>query len=189
MHSSAAPASSAASRGTSNTAELSTTRNGRNLFPPPSDEYRMASISRFGRAISSGSRSSDNNFPSRASVSSAVRSSRLAKSIDAVMVVIKRGSGSSRADHRSWHRLRQFHVPACKAPVRAPDAAQRAILHGVVRLQSRGRHERLWLVRSRLLAERHEECRTASGTRQNCRCLEKRNDIPDTSGTADFSEL
>src|SRR3954468_13517688 len=89
MHSSAAPASSAASRGTPNTAELSTTRNGRSRLPPPSDEYRIASISRFGRAISSGDSASDNSLPSNASVSSAVWSSRLAKSAEAVAGVIK----------------------------------------------------------------------------------------------------
>src|SRR5438128_1716412 len=94
MHSSAAPASSAASLGTPNTAELSTTRNGRSRLPPPSEEYRIASINRFGRAISSGNSASDNNCPSNASVSSAVWSSRLAKSAVAVAGVIKAGSGS-----------------------------------------------------------------------------------------------
>src|ERR1043166_6717865 len=94
MHSSAAPASSADARGTPNTAELSTTRNGRSRLPPPSEEYRIASISRFGRAISSGNSTSDNSCPSNASVSSAVWSSRLAKSAAAVAGVIKAGSGS-----------------------------------------------------------------------------------------------
>src|SRR3984893_10413743 len=55
----------------------------------------MASISRFGRAISSGKSASDNSLPSRASVSSAVRSSRLVKSGRAVPVVIKNSSRSS----------------------------------------------------------------------------------------------
>src|SRR5436309_2616015 len=94
MHSSAAPARSAASRGTPNTAELSTTRKGRSRFPPPRLEYRMASISRFGRAISSGKVESDSSLPNSASVSSAVRSSRFAKSDSAVAVVIKESSRS-----------------------------------------------------------------------------------------------
>src|SRR3954451_23753581 len=94
MHSSAAPARSAASRGTPNTAELSTTRKGRSRFPPPRLEYRMASISRLGRAISSGKVESDSSLPNSASVSSAVRSSRFAKSDSAVAVVIKKSSRS-----------------------------------------------------------------------------------------------
>jgi hypothetical protein len=57
----------------------------------------MASIRRFGRAISSGRSASDNNFASSASVSSAVRSSRFAKSDSAVPVVIKNSSRSSLA--------------------------------------------------------------------------------------------
>ena len=57
----------------------------------------MASISRFGRAISSGSSVSDNSFASSASVSSAVWSSRFAKSVGAVPVVIKNSSRSVRA--------------------------------------------------------------------------------------------
>src|SRR3982075_1879240 len=52
----------------------------------------MASISRFGRAISSGSSVSDRSFASSASVSSAVWSSRFAKSASAVPVVIKNSS-------------------------------------------------------------------------------------------------
>src|SRR5437764_14994012 len=94
MHSSAAPARSAAWRGTPNTAELSTTRKGRSRFPPPRLEYRMASISRLGRAISSGKVESDSSLPNSASVSSAVRSSRFAKSDSAVAVVIKKSSRS-----------------------------------------------------------------------------------------------
>src|ERR1700754_3096225 len=54
----------------------------------------MASISRFGRAISSGTSVSDNSFASRASVSSAVWSSRLAKSDGAGPVVIENSSRS-----------------------------------------------------------------------------------------------
>src|SRR5690242_16789729 len=54
----------------------------------------MASIRRFGRAISSGKTVSDNSFLSKASVSSAVRSSRFAKSDSAVPVVIKNSSRS-----------------------------------------------------------------------------------------------
>src|SRR5216683_6169303 len=68
----------------------------------------MASISRFGRAISSGKSASDNSFPSRVSVSSAVWSSRFAKSESAVPVVIKNSSQSSWPDNRLWHRLRQL---------------------------------------------------------------------------------
>src|SRR3984957_16854699 len=56
----------------------------------------MASISRFGRAISSGKSRSDNSFASSASVSSAVWSSRLAKSDWVVPVVIKSCSWSGR---------------------------------------------------------------------------------------------
>src|SRR5436190_11589767 len=54
----------------------------------------MASISRFGRAISSGKVESDSSLPNSASVSSAVRSSRFAKSDSAVAVVIKKSSRS-----------------------------------------------------------------------------------------------
>src|SRR6266403_1402191 len=68
----------------------------------------MASISRFGRAISSGKSASDKSLPSRASVSSAIWSSRFAKSDSAVAVVIKNSSQSSWPDNRLWHRLRQF---------------------------------------------------------------------------------
>src|SRR3954469_15839573 len=89
MHSSAAPASRAAGGGTPKPAERSTPRNGRSRLPPPSDEYRIASISRFGRAISSGDSASDNSLPSNASVSSAVWSSRLPKSAEAVAGIIK----------------------------------------------------------------------------------------------------
>src|SRR5258708_15132729 len=71
----------------------------------------MASISRFGRATSSGSSASDNSFASSASVSSAVRSSRVAKSDGAVPVVIKNSSRSGWPDNRLWHRLRQFRRP------------------------------------------------------------------------------
>src|SRR5260370_2845161 len=53
----------------------------------------MASISRFGRAISSGNSASVSNFASSASVSSAVWSSRLANS--AATVVIKNSSRSN----------------------------------------------------------------------------------------------
>src|SRR6266446_4251030 len=108
MHSSAAPARSAAPRALPNTPELSTTRNGRSRFPPPSVEDRIASISRFGRAISSGKSAFDKSFPSKSSVSSAVWSSRFAKSDSAVAVVIKNSSQSSWPDNRLWHRLRQF---------------------------------------------------------------------------------
>src|SRR5215471_178480 len=55
----------------------------------------MASISRFGRAVSSGNGTSDRSFANRASVSSAVRSSRRVKSELAVTVVIKKGSQST----------------------------------------------------------------------------------------------
>src|ERR1700687_4708049 len=55
----------------------------------------MASISRFGRAISSGKSASDKSFPSRSAVSAAVWSSRFAKSESAVPVVIKNSSRSS----------------------------------------------------------------------------------------------
>src|ERR1043166_4092258 len=132
MHSSAAPASSAASRGTPNTAELSATRNGRSRLPPPSDEYRIASISRFGRAISSGNSVSDNSLPSNASVASAVWSIRLAKSAEAVVGVIKAGSGAKLG---------------------------RTIGHGAGFVNSRGRNEhRVWYDSGS--AERHEECLT-----------------------------
>jgi hypothetical protein len=66
----------------------------------------MASISRFGRAVSSGSSASDKSLANRASVSSAVLSSRFAKSV-AVPVVIKNSSSSIRPDNPLWHRLRQ----------------------------------------------------------------------------------
>src|SRR5260370_22772641 len=65
-------------------------------------------MSRFGRAISPGKSASDKSCPSRASVSSAVWSSRFAKSESAVPVVIKNSSRSSWPDNRLWHRLRQF---------------------------------------------------------------------------------
>src|SRR5262245_55150067 len=52
----------------------------------------MASISRLGRAISSGRSVSDNSCASSRSISSAVWSSRLAKS--AAAVVIQKGSGN-----------------------------------------------------------------------------------------------
>src|SRR5258707_10750771 len=74
----------------------------------------MASISRFGRAISSGKSASDNSFPSRVSVSSAVWSNRFAKSESAVPVVIKNSSQSSWPDNRLWHRLRQFRPPGSR---------------------------------------------------------------------------
>src|SRR5882757_6405382 len=96
MHSSAAPASREASRGTPNTAELSTTRNGRSRLPPLRLEKRIASTSRFGRTISSANTASDNSFESRASVSSAVLSSRAANSVGAVPV-IKNSSRSNLA--------------------------------------------------------------------------------------------
>src|SRR5438045_6227439 len=54
----------------------------------------MASISRFGRAISSGKVESDSSLPHSASVAAAVRSSRFAKSDSAVAVVIKKSSRS-----------------------------------------------------------------------------------------------
>src|SRR5258708_33712985 len=67
----------------------------------------MASISRFGRVISSGNSASDKSVPNRVSVSSAVWSSRLVKSINAVPV-IKQSSRAIWPDNPLWHRLRQL---------------------------------------------------------------------------------
>src|SRR6478672_5461938 len=81
----------------------------------------MASISRFGRAISSGRGLSDSNFSNRASVSSAVVSRRFVKSADESPDVIKMAPRTEKGtktamvwrgrflrDNPSWCRLRQF---------------------------------------------------------------------------------
>ena len=96
------------SRGTPNTTQLSTTRNGRRLFRRQA-RVRIASIGRFGRAVSSGRTASDRRS-ARAGlrISSAVRSSRCVKSDSAVPVVIKTSSRMSWPDNRFWHRLRRF---------------------------------------------------------------------------------